>query len=587
VADFIVSGGGLVVSSGGFLVQAVSAVLLDYGDATFFRASRSALVDPREGWTYDAVGWALHETPSPDIASDWVTVLSPVITGGQADPNGGTDATYLEDDNASGYEAVEWIGSVAMATDGTYRFRVYIAKDADETRFPEFQFKDSAGSALRYIDVNTSTGATATRVNTGWISASHTLTSHDASWWLLTVELTSPNTNTIQLLIHPAVGTTLGSATVTAVGGVTVYVDQIDSEAGWKATDVPRILSDGALLVEGARTNLITHSADLSAWSASNASVVGGEIAPDGGVTAYEATDASAVAQGYRQTVVTTTATGAHVLSCYIAKDAVTSRFPHISITAGTGTITPSAVSFRVNTSTGAYHDFSGSGTSITVLDSGAWWHVCVSFSVATTGSLNVRLYPAAASTIDGGGEVATLGSVISWGWQFEAGAYPSSLIQTEGASATRAFERPSFLSSEGSPWPERINSGRFTIDVWPAWSSAEAPAGQFSYILANGNSDVFYLYKNASTLEVRLQAASVNVITPLGITFSAHQRLTFTIDWPAQELTVSGATTGDQTAAITAAEFTMTSTDRLTVGHSTSTTGREFNGVLSWPVTS
>lgn len=332
-----------------------------------------------------------------------------------------------------------------------------------------------------------------------------------------------------------------------------------DLATPWPVVDVARILPDGEILIEGSRTNRLLHSAALS-----NAAWV------KGGTTTVTA----GVADGL---------------------DGSSSTADRIALDASIFQTAPNADFADFSSATGSVWLWTESGSTTVRLEIRRKDGSVVTSSDLTITTTPTRHALTVADMRTGAtdpylaildGSTNPNATVVAWGAQLESEAgFASSPIRTTTAQATRALEKPSFLDSEGSPWPERINSGKFAIDVWPSWSSSEAPAGQFAYILANGNSDVFYLYKNGSTLEVRLQAASVNVITAFGITFSADQKLTFTIDWPAQELTVEGATTGNGTVAITATDFTMDpATDRLAIGHSASTAGREFYGVIGRP---
>lgn len=529
--------------------------LLDYNDASFSRASEAAFVDPREGWAFEATGWRLHETPSTDIVSDWTVVGTPIVTGSQADPLGGTDATTIEDDNASGFESTQWDGTSAMAIGGAYRFTIYIAKDADETRFPEFQFRDTANAQSYYVDVNTSTGATAVRTTSGWVSASHTLTSYDDDWWLLSVEVASSTTNAARISVLPAVGTSLGSASVSAVGSTTVYVDQIDAEAAWKATDVPRILSDGAILIEGSRTNVVLDSEALSSGSWSNATAgvtttADAGDAPDG-TTDADQVDTTSGARRFRRQTLTLADNTDYDVSAYAQRVG--------------GSDQPVSLVYQAKNVAAQYVDDTATAE---------WARLSASFNSGTG---------AGTPQIGVGNDGTSATSVLAWAAQMEAGRYASSPIRTVGATGTRAVERASYTAGN---WPEAIASGCVKWTFVPNYGSADVVAVSSSAhsIWRSTSNSGCNIRETAGQCRIAVLFTSGAPRVDRSVSFSAGDVLSITIDWPNLQVTLEGFTTGDGTFALSGGSGLSAASDPLYIGYFGTSASQYFDGVICRP---
>jgi hypothetical protein len=132
------------------------------------------------------------------------------------------------------------------------------------------------------------------------------------------------------------------------------------------------------------------------------------------------------------------------------------------------------------------------------------------------------------------------------WGAQYELGAFASSHIETAGANGTRSDDDLE-VDVTGNP----ILTEGFIIHIRPSFSSAEhtlhAVAQRF---LSLQN---LHFLRFTATAVVQLGGALGNVGAS-GLTWSAGQDLTITVDFSAAEMTLSGFTTGDGVTDITAA---------------------------------
>lgn len=506
--------------------------LLDYADWTISRASEAAFVDPRDGWSFASPVWATFET-APDYDS-WDTVTANV-TGGELGPTGLSNAWTLEDDSATLYEIVEEVFATAMALGQMIRVRLYVKKDADTSRFPEIQLQDSANAQKYNIDLNTQDGSTAERIATGWRSWSHTVTEPIPGWWLVEMVVESNTTNTFKVDVLPAAGTTLGAVSAAAVGSIVATVPTIEARGSWLPDDQARILADGTILIEGARTNLVTYSSDASAWSTGGTVVTtGGQDAPDGSTTAYRIEDADAGGYGvYTQVVSGSLSIGSYAHSVYVRKDSDETRFPEIAGFQGSAVIGGGDYNVQINTKTGATSTRAGTPTSVSVIDEGLWWRVVIVVSITGAGTVGTRLYPAAGTTL---GIVApgAQGAITVWGVQFEAGSFATSPIRTAGVSATRADDQvtTTVTAAHVDGWLKKDKEWFFDL-VLNFSSTDSSSANLTAFCVGNrliriyrpGASGGVWILQGGSTLALQ--------VTLTAVPWSAGDTLRFTLRTP------------------------------------------------------
>jgi hypothetical protein len=141
----------------------------------------------------------------------------------------------------------------------------------------------------------------------------------------------------------------------------------------------------------------------------------------------------------------------------------------------------------------------------------------------------------------------ATARTGAYWGFQYELGAFPTSLIESAGADTTRALDDLE-VDVTGNP----ILTEGFTIHIRPSFSSAEqASHAAFQRILSTQN--LHYL-RFSSTPGIMQIAGDLGLVGVTGLSYSARQDLTITVDFVAGELTLAGFTTGDGVTDISAA---------------------------------
>ena len=214
------------------------------------------------------------------------------------------------------------------------------------------------------------------------------------------------------------------------------------------ASGVPRIdfdpvtLACNGLLIEEARTNLLTYSEqfDNAAWVKSASSVSENvALAPDGTTTADKLVDTAANAAHSIRQLVSSTSGVAHTFTTYVKAGELT----QCALEIFTGTSVYKAV---FNISTGAFVSSAGAG-SYTISSSGSGWFRVSITATSTSATVNGFIYPAkmGVTTYTGDG---TSGIYI-WGAQLEAGSFPTSYIPSSVTFTGRA-SAGSYFGSDG-----------------------------------------------------------------------------------------------------------------------------------------
>lgn len=213
-----------------------------------------------------------------------------------------------------------------------------------------------------------------------------------------------------------------------------------DSGSNWKSSNEPRIFSDGAILIEGSRTNNTLFSEDItdSSWVAILSSITGNvDLAPDG----YPSLDM----------LNTEGSTSSEIQQTFLSIDNnVSGSFRFFGSRSGSQTQTPRQI---IGT-------HSGSITSLLSFENeGRYFSSSLDLR---SGSSNVRWE--AVRNLEAVEDSFKVGH-----FQFEIGGFPSSYIRTTDAAATRAADICSISSADV---PKEIRRGRFSIAFNPEFSS-------------------------------------------------------------------------------------------------------------------
>lgn len=209
------------------------------------------------GVVAEAVGAKLSPTPtwvhwSASVNSQirsrafdlWGNGGTPTKIQDQVGIDGVPDTAWtLGDDNTGAAESV--LSNVTIPDDSNPAvFSAYIGKDADETRFPEFQLILTGGTERRIkTQVNTKTGVIVDRDIVG--TAASSIESFSNNFWRLTLKVqnNSSGNTTATKKVFPSVTTSWNTVETAAVGAVVVDWAQFELN---KEFSSPPILTTGS-----------------------------------------------------------------------------------------------------------------------------------------------------------------------------------------------------------------------------------------------------------------------------------------------------------------------------------------------------
>ena len=316
----------------------------------------------------------------------------------------------------------------------------------------------------------------------------------------------------------------------------------------WPGANVRRVLADGSILIEGARTNAVGYSHELNQTGWGGGAVVGQNVtqAPDGLTTADRITIGAGVKtfNDHARRFFGALAGGTYAVS-FFGKQGTQGSDAYVQTIDGTGV-----------------------GTAYTLTSE---WQRFVRHSSNTTAYIELF----ANGVGQGPSPIPTTANgdnIILWGAQMElSGIYPTSPIRSSGGPTTRASE---VLTISSGNW--NLYQDVWAIDVWPQYSSAEAGGNP---VIMSTLSDNSYLQLVGASIQFVIGSVDSS-IRPC--TWSKFQRLNIRVDWPARTVTLNNFTTGDGTFAMPGVN-TWGAAQAISIG-SYLAGGLPFNGVVGRP---
>ena len=200
--------------------------------------------------------------------------------------------------------------------------------------------------------------------------------------------------------------------------------------------------SNGALLLEPQRTNLITYSQSvIDGWVESNIGIADNQaISPDGTFTSGHITSLSGSSYGTIRKAISVSANSTYTISLFVKKEVSETYYMGVGFVFSGGT---------TDVGYGIIDAVNGTGYSadpripftIKVDDCGTYWRF--SFTGTDSGSNNsLNAYIHSTLSKNGTSVTTGLGSTRTiWGIQLEAGSYATSYISTQGVISTRVAE--------------------------------------------------------------------------------------------------------------------------------------------------
>ena len=228
----------------------------------------------------------------------------------------------------------------------------------------------------------------------------------------------------------------------------------------------PVTLACKGLLIEEARTNILTYSAQLenAAWTRLNATVTAdAAVSPDGGTNADKLIGTAGLANIAVFQSPALTASTAYTETVYAKK----AEWSWVALEIRGESA--DAIQAWFNLNTGAVGTIVGAGTA-TITDAGNGWYRCSLTRTmgATTTSPRVRIYPTNANTLFSTGDGTS--GIFAWGAQLEAGAFATSYIPTTTTSLTRNADVVSMTGTNFSDW-YNASEGTFVASGYSVYS--------------------------------------------------------------------------------------------------------------------
>ena len=294
---------------------------------------------------------------------------------------------------------------------------------------------------------------------------------------------------------------TLDSRITFSRGSTATYYNSVGTLVS-AAINVPRFdynpstLAARGLLIEEARTNLHTYSADFTnaAWVAGDNTVTANAIvAPDGTTTAdlLIPTAVSSTHAFYQAAAVTTGST--YTQSVY----AKAGSYTFLNFYGSTGFDSTQYINF--NLATGAIGTSSGFTGTITSVGNG--WYRCTVTAVSNATSASGRIVFRASSVARTTGASTFTGDgtsgVYLWGAQFELGAFATSYIPTTTAAATRSADLATMTGTNFSSW---YNQSQGTFVTQFVLVGVKSVAGQRTIAADDGTNTNQMLQAGSST---------------------------------------------------------------------------------------
>lgn len=149
------------------------------------------------------------------------------------------------------------------------------------------------------------------------------------------------------------------------------------------------------------------------------------------------------------------------------------------------------------------------------------------------------------------GGTTAGARDEVAWGAQLEQASFCSSYIRTGDGATARVTRAADILTGSTADVPSAMINGTFSFDIAPVFSSADGirhATDQCIFSFAEDDSERVFFVVSGGSIYIRVTSGGATKVTSNALTFSAHQKMSVTVNGSAGSITVGGATTGNGT---------------------------------------
>ena len=265
----------------------------------------------------------------------------------------------------------------------------------------------------------------------------------------------------------------------------------------------PVTLAPRGLLIEEARTNLLTYSEqfDNAAWTKTRSTVTANTSAsPDGTTNADTLVEDTTAAATHPISAAVTLTAAAHAYSIYLKANGRSWAQLNLLSTANAFA--------NFNLSTGAI-GVVGAAATASIQNAGNGWYRCTIVATTAAGANTAAVYPASADNVisfTGSGAAA----LFLYGAQLEAGAFATSYIPTVASTVSRSADVATMTGTNFSSW-FNASAGTFV-------TSADAIATGANRVIVGGGALGYPNYirtiQTGAVFDATNVVASANVIT-------------------------------------------------------------------------
>ena len=421
---------------------------------TFTRGTNATLVDSTGKITYAPANLLLQSNAF--TTGFWVRTDASLTTG-IGDPAGGTSATTLTATAAFGV-----IQQAATSTAGTYSASIWIKRRTGTGQV-----------SLRCGDVT----PIPITVTSSWVR--YTVTAVASSTTIRLAVILSISGDEVDIYgaqLEPVTYQTTAGPYV-ATTSAAYYGPRFDYD--------PVTLAPKGLLIEEARTNLLTYSEqfDNALWVKINASVTANAaVSPDGTATADKLIADASNAQ-HRVQFGTTSAAATYAFSVYLKAAGYNFGIVRIGTSGGWVNLTNGAIS----TVTGGY-----TMTSTSV--GNGWYRVVLVGAAVLNDTVRINVSNADAATDFLGDGVS---GIFLYGAQLEAGSFATSYIPTVASTVTRSADVATMTGTNFSSWYNQ-SAGTFVAAFDMAGGSAAFSNNRAIFVAREGATSGHNIYNGS-----------------------------------------------------------------------------------------
>jgi len=553
---------GLINGFGGADPYAGASLYLNFLDPTldsritFSRGTNATLIDSTGRLTY-----APNNTITNSVGPSASTGTAVATVSGAA-PNG-TNAVRLSKTDATTPRYSSWITSFTVQGNTAYVASAYFKYDGFNTTVSlEYNNVTHFGTAWVATFNVTASGITANApsactsgvqaIGDGWFRVWAAFTSGTPS---------APTSPTFLTQITGGAGTSVLVAwgqleAVTYQTTPSPYVATTASAYYGPRFDYdPVTLAPRGLLIEEARTNLLTYSQDWTnaAWSVINATITANATAsPDGTINADLVTYTGGASNGPRQLV--SASAGAKTYSFYV-KNSSGARYFQI-LTDGS---VQSFANYDLQTQTTGTVGTSVSAVSI--INAGNGWY---RLTMTATDAIATNVYIGLVASLTAGWSAgASSGAFFVYGAQLEAGSFATSYIPTVASTVSRSADVATMTGTNFSTWYNQA-AGTFVIDA----DSYTIGSADYPLTASDGTSNNrFGFYRTTATIAGYVTTGAVDqmYLTRSSIATNTPYKAAVTATANDGNMALNG------TAAAGDTSITMPTLDRLSIGSNNS----------------